>query len=710
MLLSKISFAASALAAAALVAAQSPTVALPMPPPPAVSKATLVGHMPPATVLNLSLSLAPPNRAALQAYANGVSNIQSAQYHRFLSPAEVGEQFGPSTATVNSVVSYLKSKGMTVTLVADNHMAILFKGRADKIETAFATKINKYSYPSRPDKGPKSFFSNATVPKLPASFASKVTAIGGMQTANVPIPFTTRMTPAQTRALYGAAPLFSGSGRRGLGVNIGITNFDGYRLSNLPLYYSSFGLPAPAGGVGSNVTKVSINGFDGELAGAAAEGDLDIQMVLGCAPLCNLFIYDGDDILATITKIANDNIVDIDTESYGIRGDALIVALHDQHLAMTAQGITYLAASGDTGTTEFSSYPHGDPEVLAVGGSDATVDNGGNRITELGWDGSGSGWDPTTTFSFNHLPVYQIGTTVPTGIDKRLYPDVALHATDSQFVFGGVLSDVGGTSSSSPQFAGILGLILEDLTDRGGVDFAPNGRPRFGRINDFIYSLDGDPEAFFDLSGGDTGILPDGSEGVGQPGWDFVTGWGAPIASGLDEKLLLLSGVSQSDEAVAASVYSTSSPNITFGTNVAGGAGNLSTTDGVTYSIQTVKQTGVGQVAATAIDFALTGDPAKRRSVSYSVAVTGPKLTTEYVYVKNIPASASAGKDVYDLLKTLTGTGSLTTVSGQLNLAKYVDSDSQVHLLVRGLLPTRLGSVPFRLVVDQALITERLSR
>jgi hypothetical protein len=714
-------FIALSLALAGAVQAQS--VQLPQLPVPTVMKqATLTGHVPPSTMLSMSMSLQPRNRAAMTTYANRVNDPKSSDYHRFLTPTQIGERFGPSMDTVNAAVSFLKSKKMTVTLVAGNRMGILFKGRADSVESAFSTKLNTYRANGRTDRGPSRFMSFTTTPKVPAKVASQIVSIGGLQTAYRPIGRST-LTPSQTRQLYNAATLYGASptgGHKGEGVNVGITNYDGYRLSNLPLLYSTFGLPTPTGGVGSNVTKVPTIAGDGETAGAVGEGDLDIQLVLAVAPKCNLYIYDAGattdyvgDYVSVQIKEADDDIVDIVSESYGFPTDSstrsIIVAAHDQHLAMSIQGITYLLATGDYGTDLLGNdYPNFDPEILQVGGSVATVDGQGNRISEVGWDGSGAGWS-TFDIEFNVLPGYLVGSSVPTNINRRIFPDVALHAFGGtgeayNFVFDGVVSSVSGTSASSPTFAGELALILQQLSEDDAADLSPSGRPRMGRLNDLIYTLDGDPSVFVDLSGGDAGQLPNGDQATGKPGWDFVTGWGAPDVDGLLTALLLNSSIAVSDEPTDIVVYHPSSPNIAFGTNVQGGVEALPTADGIAYSVQSVKQTGVGQVAASVVGFDLTGDPAKRRGLDLKVTFSSPSLTTGYVYLRNVQTGN------YDVFKTVTGSGAMKSVTlSRVDIAKYVNGSS-VDIMVRAIKPTRLGSTAFRLSIDQTIAIERLSR
>jgi subtilase family serine protease len=379
--------------------------------PPAVLRARPTGHVRNATALQISISLEPAYPLALEAYADAVSDPLSPDYGRFLSPSEVGRRFGASPERVQEVTEYLQSQGMRVTLVGENRLTVLAEATAAQAERAFATTLRTYRQVPQTPTDRAEFFAYAETPQLPAAIASKVVHIGGLEDSTRPVPRS--LTAAQTRSVYKAASLYNG-GFRGEGRNIAVSNFDGFRLSNLPLYYSQFNLPAPTGGVGSNVRVVTC-GTGAATGRAQGEGDLDIQMVLGVAPLCNLTVYDGTDLLAVLTRETNDNSVEIISESYGWKlSTSGANAAHNLHLAMSAQGITYLAASGDYGT-DFKGYDYPDyePEVLQVGGTIATATALGTRATEVGWSGSGGGYS-TNAASFNTLPSWQKGTGVPT--------------------------------------------------------------------------------------------------------------------------------------------------------------------------------------------------------------------------------------------------------------------------------------------------------
>lgn len=62
----------------------------------------------------------------------------------------------------------------------------------------------------------------------------------------------------------------------------------------------------------------------------------------------------------------------------------------------------------------------------------------------------------------------------------RGYPDVALQGWNFEVVSGGTTGLVGGTSASSPTFAGVIALINDQLLAAG--------KPVLGFLNPFIYS------------------------------------------------------------------------------------------------------------------------------------------------------------------------------------------------------------------------------
>src|SRR5579862_7144301 len=75
---------------------------------PALSQAQLIGAPPASQTVYFTVSLKPRFPAELQAFADDVNNPRSPNYRDWLTPAQVGQQFGASPTTVSSIVSYLK--------------------------------------------------------------------------------------------------------------------------------------------------------------------------------------------------------------------------------------------------------------------------------------------------------------------------------------------------------------------------------------------------------------------------------------------------------------------------------------------------------------------------------------------------------------------------------------------------------------------------
>ena len=499
-----------------------------------------------ATVaLSVSLPVARP--AELQAYVDAVSDPASPLYRRFLSPEEVGARFGLGEDRVAAVAAHLSAHGLAITRIAKNRLSILAQGTVAQVESAFGTNLRKYRLEARAESEPEHFVANATPLRIPPDLEPLVVHVGGLETYTRPKRAATTLTPAQGRSLYDTEGLFQ-LGFSGSSRTIGVTSFDGFRSADWQSYISQYALPVPAAGPGTNITVVPCNGGGAGAGFAGGEGDLDIQMELGAAPLASIRVYDSParlDLIAVLTEVANENVCDVVSTSYSWNlTPSEAMAAHNLHLSLSAQGITYMAASGDRGTSlEPYAYPNYEPEVLSIGGTMAYVDDTtGRRVVEEAWSGSGGGWS-TQTLAFNVRPSWQRGNGVPPvtpQTDHRLTPDLAFHARGSNgsgayyFYSHGVLqSDFFGTSFGSPQFTGSLALLEEFAIQLGGISPDAAGHRRLGRFQDLIYGWNGRSDLFFDLTFGNNGLLPDGTSSDCGPGWDTVTGWGPVDAAAL---------------------------------------------------------------------------------------------------------------------------------------------------------------------------------
>ncbi len=596
-------------------------------------------------IIQVSVSLPFRNPVGIQKFVDSVSDPASPNYRQFLTPKQVGERFGPSATEINRVATYLASNGLKVSLVADNRTCVVAQGSVAQVQNAFNTTIEQFTPIVGGQLVNETRFSYTTPPSLPMNVTMNATYIGGLDNF-IDIKPQAAITPTQMRVLYNLTSY--NKGFRGKGLTVGITNYVGYRLSNVKLLYKQYGLPTPLGGVGSNIIVKAVDGTNvGSNSTENGEGDIDIEAVLAMAPLCTLIVYDlpvPNDAISIYAYEANDNKADFISESYGInQTKAFYAAGHTQHLAMSAQGITYLTASGDKGTSDVQAapWPRMDTEVLVVGGTTATVGASGLRVTETGWSGSGGGW-ATIDVPANTKPSYQSNIFLTD--THRAFPDVALDADPntgySLYVSGSLTNGVGGTSCSSPTMAGALAACANQIIAGGGLKKDANGKQRFGRIQDLLYYYGSDKTVFTDIVSGANGDLPDGNKSFAAPGWDSVTGWGVMNFAGFVNRVMN---------------YSTLSKVMVSPTSVTGGSS-------ATGAINLNKPSPFGGTVVT-----ITSGPA---------GVTAPATVT-------IPAGSSSG----------TFTINTTPVVKQTNgtiLASANSSASMAGLTIKPAVPTKL--------------------
>ena len=525
-------------------------------PPRAMLLATPVGPKSKSDLLHLSFSLQSSDPAGMQRLADSVSIPASPEYRHYLLPEQVGARFGASPLVINKLVQQLESNGIRIKSIGKNRLSILADCTVSQAEKFFDVEMATFKVKPLDSTDTGSRFSFTTTPKVPAEFASVISNIGGLE--NFSRPKRRSLSAAQIRGAY-ELDAMTGAGKTGQGRTVGISSWDGFRISALSQLYQAANLPVPSGGIGSNVQIVPIDGGDGFQEYQFGEGDLDIQCVLGIAPLCNLIVYDNDtnqgaaDPVAVLAKELDDNLADVITESYGWLLDVPTTqAAHLLHLSMTLQGITYVAASGDTGTDwQGYNYPQIDPEVLTIGGTTLHVDATKHRSTEVGWNSNGysggGGWVVSNDVcniraSYQSSSQFLAGLGVPsvTAVPYRLVPDLSLNADpDTGYVVytSNGTSVIGGTSGSSPTFAGGLAIAMQQLIGDGFLLAGSNGKSRFGRIQDLLYGYNGDPSVFYDITTGTNGQLPNGSTSTAVSGWDTDTGWGAMSFSGFVAKI-----------------------------------------------------------------------------------------------------------------------------------------------------------------------------
>ncbi len=116
----------------------------------------------------------------------------------------------------------------------------------------------------------------------------------------------------------------------------------------------------------------------------------------------------------------------------------------------TNKKVVFFAASGDSGLG-VSIYPGSSPNVVSVGGTYFNRDPSGKFTSEVYYSGGGGG----DISPYEPRPAYQDGVQAIVGT-QRGYPDVSSNFCCAAIYVQGAWYSVGGTSWSSPTFAGIV--------------------------------------------------------------------------------------------------------------------------------------------------------------------------------------------------------------------------------------------------------------
>jgi MYXO-CTERM domain-containing protein len=523
--------------------------------------------------ISLELRPSPGQRSERAALLARQQDRSSPDYHRWLTPEEYGARFGAARPDLDRIGAWLASEGFTAPRVARSATAITVAGTVAQVEAAFHTELHRY----RLDGHPR--FGLARDPALPEALSGLIGGLRGLD--DVPLrPLYTlggqhHVAPGDFATIYHAGALYA-AGIDGAGAKIGIVGATFYTPGDISTFRTLTGLApidlqdvfVPGTGSAAFVDPNAIGEaeLDIELASAVARGAQIVYVHTGGAA--------GTGIRDALQHAIDNQVADIVSVSWGgcekTFSAAGVTALQDLGDQANAQGMTLVAASGDSGAAGCDHWgsavatkgpavllPSTLPQVTAVGGTmfdegagnPWSATNGPNLgsatayIPEKAWNDTAAlgglwagGGGVSTLFP---KPAWQVGAGVPAD-GKRDVPDVSLDASgnhDAMVVYytppagtnGSGFYFVAGTSAAAPSFAGILALV-EQATGSGPL----------GNVNPMLYALAAHvPAAFHDVTSGDN-IVPCKAGTTGcpaappyqyghsaGPGYDLATGLGS---------------------------------------------------------------------------------------------------------------------------------------------------------------------------------------
>jgi subtilase family serine protease len=503
--------------------------------------------------MDVMVSIAVPlrNTAALTTLAQQISDPQSPLFRHFLTFSQIRSEFLP-TAAYDSMLGYLGTTGLSVESTSMDSI-IVAQGTVAQVREAFGSRVELYT------NGTSSYYALAGASTFDGAdlYVSNVTGILvrpmlSTLSSKGNVTFTEGgFSAKELQSVYNATSLY-GAGYDGSGQTIGILDFYGSPTvrSDLARFDSMFGFPDPT----FNIIPVGPYAPNlGSYTGWSGEVSLDVESSHAMAPGAAIDLYVGNGAISLVSAIAQidqDNNVTSLSQSftepewiYSYYGPGVFLfdgLLVDQFYALgSIEGITFSGSTGDAGGSGFSSGPLGDlgypatsPFVTALGGTQTYFSGNGSQTSyrETAWSNIGyvpdfanSGGGTGGVSMLEPRPWYQTGEAVPSSYPNgRLNPDLSLQGgvdPGTYIVDAGQVYASGGTSESSPLFAGLVALV------------ASAAGSRLGLLNPFLYSAAADPATRAEVFN----PVPFGYNvpWTVSSGYNLVTGLGSLNAGGL---------------------------------------------------------------------------------------------------------------------------------------------------------------------------------
>jgi subtilase family serine protease len=670
--------------------------------------------------ITLQVKLSDRQQAELERLLEEQRDPSSPMYRKWLTSEEFGARFGLSPNDMTKVTAYLESQGFSVDHISRSLNWVSFSGTAEQVDRAFHTELHTFLVDGQ------MHFANTLDPSVPAALATVIAGFRGLndfrwkpqklrsRPANPDYTVSAsvhELAPGDISTIYDMAPLYQ-AGFDGAGQKLVIAGQTDISLSDIQAFRSRFGLS-------SAVPELVLYGQDpGTSAADLGEADLDLEWAGATARNATIIYVYSTDVINSVEYAISESLAPVISLSYGGCEAENSSSIESVAQEANAKGITWVASSGDSGAAGCDAakpaklglavnVPASVPEVTGVGGTEFVESSGSywsttnsltggsalSYIPEIAWNDTAARGDLAATgggaSKLFAKPNWQTGPGVPAD-GARDVPDVSLSASPDHdgfyFYTGGSLEIVGGTSASTPIFAGMVTLLNQYLVSKG---LQPTAG--LGNINPTLYHLAaGANTIFHDVTSGNN-MVPcssgspncvNGALGYSAgPGYDEVTGLGSVDANHLVTQWSSLPssiGTTMTLSASLASIGSTASTTLTA--TVKPATGTTAPTGTITFSIGG-KTLGTASLASSVATLTLAGS---------SLSTGANTVLATY------GGNASFTGATASVTVTLTGTSTTsisTTTSLSANPASI--STTQSTALTATVKPATSGTVTF---------------
>jgi len=316
-------------------------------------------------------------------------------------------------------------------------------------------------------------------PKFSPANAAALTCESNLENGNFPVN-RVALSRLQQARIAGVDKLWS-KGFDGAGQTIAVLGNSNFKLSDI----NSF---AACNKITPRLTiKVvgTARPFESVIDNGSVEWLMDIQTAMSLAPGADIIFYKGKDIFEALEAVANENIADIITSSFGTKpscealdsGGVTYNKLNALYKKLAEQGQTMLRGTGDMGTLACSdkgSNPPNNltPSIVSGSGSPWVTPLSGITISQVDpliatpWDSTSRGMGGGSGISiFEPRPAWQNAPGFDPTITKRFSPDFVVQSVGTIIYSDGRWGSGGGVSMAGPLMSGVLATIAQSCSN-----------------------------------------------------------------------------------------------------------------------------------------------------------------------------------------------------------------------------------------------------
>jgi subtilase family serine protease len=393
----------------------------------------------------LQLKRTPAQEAALDQAIADLHNPKSPSFHKWMTAAQFGAQFGATDAQIQQVTDYLAANGLQVEGTNEGRTILSFSGVAGTLEQAFHTEIHTLNVHG------VAHVSNISELSIPASLSGLISGVSMsdfkphplvsgarsvkrnvaekklVQVGTASPDFTTPyeggflelVAPGDFATIYNLTPLWN-QGYRGAGQMVAVVEDSLIKAADVTTYRNAFGLSQYKGTFTQEMPAGALPCGNPGANGAELEAALDAQWAGSTAPDAAIVLAACADtrtefggLIATVNLLSQKTLPNTISMSYGEceveMGQSQINQFGAVFQQAVAEGVTVFVSSGDEGAASCDADQHYAENGIQVSGFGSTPYNvsvGGTDFYDTALNTNSQYWSNTNSVTFTSALSY----------------------------------------------------------------------------------------------------------------------------------------------------------------------------------------------------------------------------------------------------------------------------------------------------------------